>query len=823
MSHIDRTNDESHLDLFLAPRTASLTQVHSAPRCERLERRAALGLTVHGAQPGIYVQFESPPGIDLNLKSLEDRHQRIEVVAVQTVKPDPNAGPVQRATVFIPDGKLKHFFTRFQQYATEQTSKGEPRHKDMVDRIASLRRAALRELWTDAETAYPQQHETIWWEMWLRRHDGHELERLREFAHVARLELGKQRLVFDDRIVVLVRGTPEQLAGSVDVLNDVAEVRRAKESAAFFSDMSRQDQLAWAKDLFQRITPPPDDAPAVCILDTGVTRGHPLLEPVIDRSALMSVDPAWGAHDDGGGPGRMGHGTEMAGLAAYGDLTPLLSASTLVRLRHRVESVKILPPRGANRPELYGAITAEAVSRAEILAPYRRRVFSLAVTANDQRDRGQPTSWSAAIDALAAGRVFDPLTQGLQYLDNGEDTPHRLFVVSAGNVGRPERAHLHRSDLEPVYDPAQAWNALTVGAYTEKAFIADSAWRSWSPIARPGDLSPWSTTSVTFEDTWPIKPDVVFEGGNVADNGTDVDFPIPELSLLSTYYKPNVKLFTLSYATSAATAQVARIAAIVSAEYPDLWPEAVRGLIIHSARWTPAMLAHFQNVRGRRDRLKLVCRYGFGVPSLERALRSASDALTLIAQATLRPFDQGRMREMHFHNLPWPKAVLAELGATRVRLRITLSYFIEPNPARRGWKNRYRYASHGFRFDVKLPTESMDEFRKRLNQLALEEGERRPGSGFESDGWFLGDHARSKGSLHCDVWEGTAADLAERNVIGVYPVSGWWKDQPSHDRSSVGARYALVISIEVDAENVDIWTPVALQVGVPVDSVPLEG
>ncbi|MCL6521431.1 MAG: S8 family peptidase [Firmicutes bacterium] len=374
---------------------------------EALEQRAALGLTVHGAQPGIYVQFESLPGIDLNVKSLEDRRQRIEVVAVQTVKSGSDGDPVQRATVFIPDGKLKHFFTRFEQYATEQTSKGEPRHKDMVDRIADVRRAALRELWTDAVTAYPREHETIWWEVWLRVHDGHEVERLCEFARVVGLHMGEQRLVFDDRIVVLVRATPEQLSGSIDVLNDVAEVRRAKESAAFFVDMSRQDQLAWAEDFSRRITRPPTDAPAVCILDTGVASGHPLLQPVIDQSGVTSVDPTWGGHDDGGGPGRMGHGTEMAGLAAYGDLTPLLSGSALVRVHHRLESVKILPPRGDNHPNLYGAITAQAVSRAEILAPDRRRVFSLAVTANDQRDRGQPTSWSAAIDALAAGRIFD--------------------------------------------------------------------------------------------------------------------------------------------------------------------------------------------------------------------------------------------------------------------------------------------------------------------------------------------------------------------------------------------------------------------------------
>lgn len=786
---------------------------------EAREGRGALGVSVHGAEPGLYIQFESPPGVELKLESLEDRRKGIELAAVQTVVRGPEEPPVQLATVFVPDGQLKHFVTRFEQYATEQTKKGEPRHKDLVDRIAALRRATLHALWTDDLDVYPGDDEAIWWEVWLRRHDGRELERLLEFVPLVGLTVNEHRLAFDDRIVVLVRGTARQLTGSLDVLNDVAEVRRAKESAAFFADAPADEQAAWVDDLTRRTTPPSPAAPAVCVLDTGVTRGHPLLVDLIAPTDAMAVHPAWGAHDDGGGPDNMGHGTEMAGLAAYGDLTAVLVSAAPVRMRHRLESVKILPPTGTNPPELYGALTAQAVTRPEVNAPDRLRAFSLAVTAIDERDRGQPTSWSAAIDALAVGRTFDPATHGLVYLDEAEEAARRLFVVSAGNVApdRLDTDHLSRSDLEAVHDPAHAWNALTVGAFTEKAVVTDPSWTGWSALAPPGDLSPWSTTSVTFQDVWPMKPDVVLEGGNVGRDGTTLDFPIPDLCLLSTHYKPSEKAFVLAWATSAATAQVARMAAILRAEYPDFWVETVRALLVHSARWTRPMEAHLRGAGGKRARGRLVRRYGFGVPDLDRALRSANDALTLVAQAALHPFADGKMREMHVHQLPWPKEILEELGQTFVRLRVTLSYFIEPNPGRRGWKRRHRYASHGLRFDVKAPTEAIDEFRKRLNQRALEEDEGRPSTGGDSEGWFLGEQTRNKGSLHSDVWTGTAADLAERGVVGVYPVSGWWKDQPKRDRSGLGARYALVVGIETEAEGVDIWTPVAQQIGVPVE------
>ena len=791
---------------------------------EAEENRAAIDISVHGAQPGLYVEFESQPDIELKLESLEARNRGIETVAVRHIRREPDDHTVQLATVFVPDGKLSHFFKRFQQYTEEKTKKGEPCHKEMVDRIATLRKAKLRALWTDATEVYPDDTDVIWWEVWLRRNDGNELQRLLEFADQSDLVVGEHRLGFDDRIVILVKGKTGQLSASLDVLNDLAEVRKAKESSAFFVDISPGEQAEWLDDLKQRVTAATANAPAVCILDTGITSGHPLLSDHIVPADAMAVDPSWGGHDNGGGAGNRGHGTEMAGLAAYGDLAPILSSSNSVRVRHRLESVKILPPTGVNPPELYGAITAQAVARPEVNNPRRRRVFSMAVTATDERDRGQPTSWSAAIDALAAGRAFDPATQGLVYMDEAEEGARRLFILSAGNVdpNHLQNAHLARSDLEAVHDPAHAWNALTVGGYTEKSTINDPALIGWTPLAPPGELSPWSTTSVTFQDKWPIKPDVVCEGGNVATNGQDFHDAVPDLCMLSTYYQPHQNAFVLSSATSAAAAQVARIAAIILADYPDYWPETVRALIVHAANWTGAMKSRLNSATGKYARSKLVRRYGFGVPSLDRALRSANDVLTLVAQATIQPFFNGKMNEMHLHELPWPKNVLEQLGQTTVRLRITLSYFIEPNPGRRGWKKRHRYASHGLRFDLKAPTESKDEFRKRLNKQALDEGESKPNTSGGSTGWCVGENARSKGSIHSDIWEGTAADLAERGAVGIYPVSGWWKDQPKRDRSQVGARYALIVSIETEVEGVDIWTPVAQEVGVPIEEVVID-
>ena len=55
-------------------------------------------------------------------------------------------------------------------------------------------------------------------------------------------------------------------------------------------------------------------------------------------------------------------------------------------------------------------------------------------------------SSSAALDALAAGRVFDPATRGLIYLDAADEGARRLFILSAGNVA-PDMLQAEHLDL----------------------------------------------------------------------------------------------------------------------------------------------------------------------------------------------------------------------------------------------------------------------------------------------------------------------------------------------------------------------------------------
>ena len=527
---------------------------------------------------GLQVEFESFPDIELAFESLARERSGIELL---NVRHEDNR---THAAVFVPDGKLDHFERLIREYLAEARDKaGRLRdNQRLIDAIREIRAASLRALWTDSADVFPTPDDgAVWWEIWLpvRRNRRATVAAFRERAGAQDMEVAPGELNFPERTVVMARAAVDQMQRSMVTLNSIAELRCPKETADFFDSLERDEQAEWLDDFLDRarFAADADDTPYACLLDTGVNRGHPLIAPALDAVDLHTVEPAWGTND------ADGHGTEMAGLALAGDLNELLAGTDPVEIDHRLESVKLIPQDevpGAG-PRHHGYLTVEAVARPEVTAPFRRRVFGMAVTARDNRDRGRPSAWSAAIDSLTVD--FD-----------GDGANPRLLVVSAGNV-RDSNAwsdYPDSNDTDGVHDPAQAWNALTVGACTDLVRITEPDAGGYSPIAPEGGLSPFSTTSRTWDRHWPLKPDVVFEGGNAAEDPIGAVW-LPSLSLLTTHHLPANRLFTTTNATSAATALASRFAAQVMAIYPGLWPETIRALIVHSAEWTDTVKLQF--------------------------------------------------------------------------------------------------------------------------------------------------------------------------------------------------------------------------------------
>jgi hypothetical protein len=716
----------------------------------------------------------------------------------------------QHAVVWVNDRFRDQFLKLFEDYVAEETARGRPKNEALVVNIGRIRRALLRDLWqSDGD---PPEEGIHWWEVWLRREEGAE-QLLRRFAEVLSLHVAAEHLELDLRVILWVRASWEALTVLPATAVPVAEIRQAQ-FIDTIDDLDRDEQDELVEDLGDRIVAGDADAPAVCLLDTGTRRTHMLL-----RESLSDTD--WHSVTKGGPGDVKGHGTCMAGLALLGGLDDGLLGRGNPTLLHRLESVKVLPDGGSeHEPRTYGLVTAQAVSLPEATVT-RRRAFCLTITAPHEKS-DEPSLWSAAIDALAAGTDVGLDEDGIVLLGPPDWNAARLFAVAAGNVTIRSGAidYLDECDTSIIEDPAQVWNALVVGGFTELAAVpTDPSFAGWAPLADPGELSPHSRTGVLISQRWPVRPDVVLEAGNVLSNGTDVHDAHAALCLLTTGHRDDLALATAN-ATSAATAQASRLAAKVHAFYPDYWPETVRGLIVHAADWTEPMRARVDQAGSVAQKRAVLGRYGWGIPRDEAVLSSSRQAVTMVVQDEFVPFTGAdfTMRNFRLHQLPWPTDVLFELGASDVRLKVTLSYFIEPSAARRGWRNRYAYASHGLRFELKNTIENVNDFIRRVGRAAGDEegGSAQTSSGAER--WLMGPGTRNGGSLHQDIWTGSGAELAQCGTLAVYPVGGWWKNNSRRDRRDLPVRYALLVSLATKEAGVDIYTPIATEIAVDVEA-----
>jgi hypothetical protein len=357
-----------------------------------------------------------------------------------------------------------------------------------------------------------------------------------------------------------------------------------------------------------------------------------------------------------------------------------------------------------------------------------------------------------------------------------------------------------QSNLEnSVEDPGQSWNALTVGAFTDKVQIRSKAFDGYQPLAARGGLCPSSRTSDSWEDkAWPIKPDIVMEGGNYARSPSGRVDGCEDLALLTTSLDPTGRLLTWTSDTSAATAQAARLAAILMADYPDLWPETIRGLLVHSAEWTDEMKRQMPGGLETDRHRRLRC-FGYGVPNLARARYTVENCVSLVHQGTIQPYkldETAKTNHFILHSLPWPIASLEEIHDQDVTVKITLSYFIEPSPAGRGWGKKFRYASHGLRFALRGPYENETQFRQRISSQEWEQEEGQPvdrPSTSDPINWSIGSRLRTKGSIHCDWWTSSAAEVAQCGQVAVSPVTGWWRERKHLGFVEKQTRYSLIM------------------------------
>ncbi|MEA5140399.1 S8 family peptidase [Arcicella rigui] len=746
----------------------------------------------------VYVEFTSEWGTKLDFDKFDKDGVKKNKVLFQLLKIENEERRVEgkiefRSTVLVVVNErgITEFIQKIKNFLDplKDTEKGKFSNQALLNNISNIEIATLKSFWADSpEIPFPNEKENIWWEVWFRKTDNYKdkLAEVSQNLEGVGCQIGVSQIELAEYVVKLVKGSAKQLSSSLLLLDNLAELRKPQEIADFILDknVTYGDKKAWLEDLQQRTNCKFDEnSILVCLLDSGVNNKHPLINPFLPDSHLYTYNSSWGTEDS---HPFDGHGTGVAGLALYGDLTDALSSKDKIDIYHGLESFKILFHNKPNDPELYGAIMESAVATPSIDRPTNQRIFCLTVTDHNFRFNGRPSSWSSSIDNLCFGKYSEP----------------QLFIISGGNVYITKREDYPAlNETECIHDPAQAYNALTIGTYTRKVKIDIST--GYKPLAEYGAMAPSNSTSLLFDKNWSIKPDVVFEGGNLVydSNGDVTGYNSLDVTSLSKDF--NYKKFTNFGDTSGAAGIASKMVAELRTIYPNYWVETIRGLLVHSADWTPQMITG-------KSKFEVLRTVGYGVPNLQKAMFSANNSLTLIIEREIQPYkfeqSKGQYNEYHLFKLPWPKEALESLEEKNVKLTVTLSYYIEPNPGSRRLATHYAYHSHQLDFDINKRNETEDEFKIRISKPENETKENRPDrKGVE---WEIGKNSNSKGSIRKDFITSTGREMSKRNILAVFPKNGWYKNLKRQKKFNEKVRYSLIVSLETEEKEIDLYTPV---------------
>lgn len=727
------------------------------------------------AASGVYVDVTVRRDAPLSTWNSLDTKKGAKIMNMRSVDET-----TDRVTLYLAEKSVDWLDKQIEAYESSENTEKRKR-RSLVDALNDVDSISLASFFTvegEFETVNDNPAE---YELWIAGMQN-DVDDIKSRLASVNIEYRNRVIVFDNVTVVLVKANRGQLEKLPQVLDLISEIRKFKRPSILTNPSGGLSEAREWERLIRECMPVENNPlTKIGILDSGVNYNHPLISPFLTKERCHSVLA------DGNIRDIANHGTGVAGLVLYGDFTEVLHDNNIRPVTNELVSVKVIA--NSTNPDATDEHTAiileDAIRQSE---EDGANLMTMTVT-SEECNNAVASATSAAID---------------ETLYNGGD-PESLLFISAGNISNNDGVDY--PDFlwnNPVQDPAQSWNAISVGAFTDKVLIDDVEYEGKRIVAPRGGVSPFSRTSRLWDNNMPIKPEILMEGGNAYWDGEG--FSWHDDLMLVTASSREIAPFNAFNATSAATALAGRLAGAIKYHNPELSALSIRALMVHSASWTEAMKQMCMD-NGQLNKDLLVHTCGYGVPDWGKATATHESYVTFVAEEELHPFAISgsglKHANMHFFNLPWPRELLLDMGDVEVTMRVTLSYYIQPAPGVKEKLKKFSYPSELLRFEVSTSQDTEESFKKRVANTAEEDDEVLSN---DTSRWEIGIQRRNQGSIHSDSIKETAAQIAAYNMIAVYPATGWWKNRKS--MLEKGIKYSLVVSLE--APGVDLYTPISL-------------
>jgi hypothetical protein len=539
------------------------------------------------------------------------------------------------------------------------------------------------------------------------------------------------------------------------------------------------------------ITAPPEDAPIVCVVDSGITAGNPFLRPVVREDLLKSFLASAPENPSD----EYGHGSGVASLVAYHGLNPSPGAENKGKVW--IAGARILTAENAlEENRLFSSVLREVI---EYFVPRGVKIFNLSVNVRN-------LSWNKNAKRTHPRRSW--VARTLDQLSREHDV---IFVVSTGNImtndvrlyhanGKPYPAYFTDED-SCILDPGQAALALTVGSVSPTTLAEGQVARARA-IALQDHASPFTRCGPGIRKE--VKPEVTDYGGNylLEEEGGHVRAN-RSLGLPIATNKLTPALCFDSGTSLAAPRTTHKLAMVLNdLRALDIEPSSalLKAFLINSAlhRIDQEALDHFKDDVGPAHWMNVL---GYGMPDDGRATYCNPHSVVMFYQGEIEP------NKIAFLDIPVP-ANLAD-GGREVK-RLTVSVVYTPEVQRWGLE---QYLGTVVKWRVFRGDISRDDVITAMSAPDEVDEPETPAAGAETEEAESPDELqgklkitkRSRGTIQHDVfeWNLHKQEYSEHHyTLAITAYEKWKREHPP------SVPFAVVVRLEETRQAGEVYSEV---------------